>query len=144
MKLAVLTGAACLLGGCATVTTSPSQDVTVLTVPAGASCDLLRGGTLPVGTIVPTPGALRIGKSAKPTFIRCRLAEHADAEGVLEPSFQPLTLGNLLIGGLVGILVDIGTGAAARYPDAVTLILPRLDGRPIVPPVPDPPGGPVS
>ena len=51
------------------------------------------------------------------------IAPMADAVITLSSEFQAMTLGNVLIGGVVGIVVDAASGAAGRYPNSVTLTL---------------------
>ncbi|HEY8613198.1 MAG TPA: hypothetical protein VIL69_18180 [Roseomonas sp.] len=110
------------LSACATITTSPSQNLTVLTEPPGASCEIQRNNHH-VAVVNPTPGTARIGKSTRDTTISCTREGHMPAQATLSPEFQPVTLGNVLIGGVVGIIVDVSTGAVAKYPDSVQLTL---------------------
>lgn len=122
---------ALVLPGCATITTSTNQSFTVLTEPDGARCELRRGDVL-VAYVNPTPGTVQIGKSSRPMQVRCIREGHASAVMEVQPEFQPMFLGNILIGGLVGVIVDTSTGAIAYYPDTVRLAL-----APNVPPLPD-------
>ncbi|WP_426954828.1 hypothetical protein [Muricoccus radiodurans] len=122
LRLASLVGLA-FLPACATITTSPSQNVNVVTEPAGATCTFQRNGQT-VGVVNPTPGTVRIGKSSRNTTVSCTREGHLTTEAVLTPEFQPMFLGNILIGGVVGIIVDASTGAVSRYPDALQITLP--------------------
>lgn len=110
------------LSACATITTSPSQNLSVLTEPAGATCDIQRNGRH-VATVNPTPGTARIGKSTRETTVSCTREGHMPAQAVLSPEFQPVVLGNILLGGVVGLVVDASTGAMSKYPDSVQLTL---------------------
>ncbi|MBP0494125.1 hypothetical protein [Roseomonas indoligenes] len=121
LRLTALLGLV-FLSACATITTSPSQDLTVLTEPAGAACQMERGGQ-PVAQLAQTPGTVRIGKSTRETTVSCTKEGHLPAQAVLSPEFQPVVLGNILIGGIVGLVVDASTGAIAKYPDTVQLTL---------------------
>jgi hypothetical protein len=38
--------------------------------------------------------------------------------------FQAATLGNILIGGVIGVVVDAASGAMGTYPPSVAVILP--------------------
>lgn len=40
---------------------------------------------------------------------------YTDATGTISSDFETWTLGNVLIGGLVGLVVDWSTGAVNRY-----------------------------
>lgn len=114
------------LSACATITTSPSQNLSVLTEPAGATCEIQRNGRH-VATVNPTPGTARIGKSTSESTVSCTREGHLPAQAVLSPEFQPVVLGNILLGGVIGIIVDASTGAVAKYPDSVQLTLPPAD-----------------
>jgi hypothetical protein len=119
-KLFVLFACGFLVTGCATITTGTSHNLTVVTEPPGATCELRRGDDI-IGAVNPTPGSVRISKSTRDVTIRCQRTGMADAVVTLSPDFQAMTLGNILIGGVVGIIVDAASGAAGRYPNSVTL-----------------------
>jgi hypothetical protein len=119
-RIAALFACGFLVTGCATITTGTSHNLTVVTEPPGATCELRRGDEI-IGAVNPTPGSVRISKSTRDVIIRCRREGMADAVVTLSPEFQAMTLGNILIGGVVGIVVDAASGAAGRYPNSVTL-----------------------
>jgi len=142
-RLVALLGIA-VLPACATIVSSPSQDVAVLTEPPGAACTLARNGA-PVGAVLATPGTVRIGRSARETTVACTRDGHQPAQAALPPGFNPWFLGNILLGGIVGIVVDVSTGAVNRYPDEVRLALAANPAPPPPPPavttmdpIPDP------
>lgn len=110
------------LPACATITTGTSHNLTILTTPPGAACEIRRGGEV-VGAVNPTPGSVRISKSGREMQITCNRAGMEQAQLAVAPGFQAATLGNILLGGLVGIVVDGATGAAATYPSSVTLAM---------------------
>lgn len=121
-RCALLFALALGLPACATITTGTSHNLTVLTEPPGATCELRRGDEV-VGVVNPTPGSVRISKSSRDVIIRCRREGMADAVVTLSSELQAMTLGNILIGGVIGIAVDAASGAAGRYPNSVTLTL---------------------
>ncbi|MCR0984636.1 hypothetical protein [Roseomonas populi] len=121
LRLTALLGLV-FLSACATITTSPSQDLTVLTEPPGADCRIERNSNL-VATLEATPGQVRIGNSTRDTTVACAREGYTPAQAVLTPRFQPMLLGNALAGGVVGVIVDVSTGAAARYPDTVQMTM---------------------
>ena len=100
-KLFVLLGASLLCGGCATLTTSSSQTVTVQTDPPGAICEFMRDRAV-VGIVNPTPGTLLVSKSRLDMTIRCDKDGYLEATGAVGSRFQAMTFGNILFGGLVG------------------------------------------
>ena len=111
-----------LLPACATLTTGTNQTITVITEPTGAVCQLRRSGEV-VGIVNPTPGTIQVSKSSREIQISCTRAGHGEGVGTLAPEFQAMTLGNILIGGLIGIVVDASSGAVAQYPSTVTIAL---------------------
>lgn len=111
-----------LATGCATVTTGSSQTLTVSTIPDGATCLMLRDGET-VGAINGTPGSVTVDKDSDPINVECTLEGHQASSESVESKFQGATLGNVLIGGVIGIAIDAGSGAMNKYPSSVELIL---------------------
>lgn len=120
--LVVTAAAFSMLGGCATVTTGSDQAITVQTTPEGAKCLMTRDGKT-VGAISSTPGTVSVDKSRHPIQIQCEKPGHVVTTEVVESNFQGATLGNILIGGIVGIAIDAGSGAMNKYPSSIELVL---------------------
>lgn len=115
VRLAVLVlMASTLLGGCATLTTSASQTVTLTTEPPGAACTFKREGEV-IGIVNPTPGSLSVKKSHADIDVNCVKEGFLDAVGRVGSKFQAMTFGNILFGGIIGIVVDAASGATAEY-----------------------------
>jgi hypothetical protein len=113
---------AVLASGCATLTKGTSQAVTVDTDPSGATCTLTRGGK-PVAIVNPTPGSVPVDKAQGTIAVACNKQGYLEAAGNLASEFQAMTFGNILFGGVVGIVVDAASGAMHHYPDRVTITL---------------------
>ena len=111
------------VGSCSSITTGTTQTVTVITEPAGATCKLQRGGVL-IGMINATPGSISIDKSKDHVSVECEKREHLPGAAVLASDFQGMTLGNVLIGGIIGIGIDAASGAMHYYPPSVSVFLP--------------------
>ena len=107
---------------CATVTTGTSQTITVETEPPGAACRMTRGEET-VGAVNPTPGSVTIGKDKDEIEIRCEMPGYLTISRQLDSSFQGMTLGNVLLGGIIGIAVDAGSGAMHEYPASISVRL---------------------
>lgn len=120
-RLPVLLLALCL-PACATVTSGTSQGVTVVTEPPGATCELRRDGSV-VGVVNPTPGTVQISKSSRDMAIRCSRSGSFARVQVVQPEFQSMTVGNIPLGGVIGLAVDAASGAMAQYPATVTMVL---------------------
>jgi hypothetical protein len=121
LKAGVVLGAA-LLTGCATVTTGSKQSITLLSDPEGATCLMEREGET-IGAVSSTPGSVMVGKDKDPIDIACNKPGYLDGSRTVESTFQGATLGNVLIGGVIGIAIDAGSGAMNRYPESVELTL---------------------
>src|SRR5262245_14282593 len=119
---------AALCSGCATIVKGSSQPVIVKTNPTGASCDLSRQGKT-IAVVDATPGTVTVEKSKTDISIRCKKQGHVETNANLPSTFQAWSLGNILLGGLVGIAVDAGSGAINEYQTEilVTLMPERFD-----------------
>lgn len=119
---------ALITSGCATIVTGRSQGLTVKTDPPGANCDLTRKGKS-VGVVNPTPGTAQLGKSASALDVSCKKSGYLDTSAKLSSSLQGWTLGNVIFGGIVGIVVDAGTGAMHEYQSEISMkLLPESFG----------------
>jgi hypothetical protein len=71
-----------------------------------------------------TPGSISIDKSKDNVSVECEKAQHLPGASVLASDFQGMTLGNVLIGGIIGIGIDAASGAMHQYPPSVSVFLP--------------------
>ena len=110
---ALVAALAVALSGCASIVKGSSQTLAINTVPGiRAACTLSNGrGTWRVST----PGRVKVKRSADDMDVTCKAQGYEDASGSISSDFQTWTLGNLLIGGLVGLVVDWSTGAINDY-----------------------------
>jgi hypothetical protein len=111
-----------MLSGCATVVSSTTQTIGVNTDPEGADCQFTRKGVL-VGRVNPTPGTMQISKDYESVSVSCHKEGFDDTAGAIGSEFQAMTLGNILLGGLIGVAVDAASGAMTKYPEVVTFTL---------------------
>ena len=121
-RLPVLMLALATLSACATVTSGTDHTLLVESDPAGAACMLRRDGAN-IGAVNPTPSAIRISKSRHDITVNCEKAEHEPTSRTVTAGFQAMTLGNVLIGGVVGLAADLASGAAITYPESVKVVL---------------------
>lgn len=110
------------LSACATVSSGTDHTLLVESDPAGATCLLRRDGAN-IGAVNPTPNAIRISKSRHDISVNCEKADHEPTSRTVTASFQAMTLGNVLIGGVVGLAADLASGAAITYPESVKVVL---------------------
>ncbi len=108
------------LSGCATLVNGTSQTVTMSTTPPGASCTLDRMGTR-IGAISATPGSIRLDKSKNDLSVTCSKEGFQSATVAHAPSFGAATFGNIIAGGVIGVVVDAASGANYSYPDDIRI-----------------------
>ena len=111
-----------LSSGCATIVKGSSQTLMVDTKPPGATCVFDRKGEK-IGAVNPTPGSLVVEKSGEAIAVSCTKEGFQESSATLSAEFQPMTLGNILLGGVIGLIVDAASGAVAEYKPTVTLVL---------------------
>jgi hypothetical protein len=118
-------GTACVLlvptflGGCATVLSGRDQKIPITTDPMGASVQVDGGGTFT------TPAELNLARKDNHTLLVSMPGYHTEKVEVTK-SLNPAFLGNIIVGGVVGGVVDYFSGAAADLsPDKVHVVLKR-------------------
>lgn len=124
MKRAFFASAAMLLlAGCATVVSGTSQDLSVNTNPPGANCTVNRQGQK-IGQVSPTPGIAKVDKTRDDITLVCDKDGYQEATYIVRSGLETATLGNVFIGGLIGVGIDAATGANNHYdsPANVTLV----------------------
>lgn len=78
-----------------------------------------------VAIVNPTPGSIIVDKSSRSLDMRCTLDNHEPGQTSIPATADAMTLGNLLVGGVIGLAVDASTGAMNKYPSNVSLSLRR-------------------
>ena len=115
-------GLAGLVAACSTIVEGTDQTVTVTSEPEGAVCRLMREGEI-VGAINPTPGSIEVDRSNDDITVKCDLDGYLTSIGVLPSEFEGMTFGNILFGGIIGVVVDASTGAASQYPESINVVM---------------------
>lgn len=121
-RLMIAVGLLATTAACATVVGGTTQEVYVDTEPKGATCTVNRQGTA-IGFIKPTPGKTTLSRSKETVTLACNLEGYEQSNEVLVSSFTGATVGNILLGGLVGVAIDAASGANNKYPERVMVIL---------------------
>ena len=107
------------LGSCASIFSEKSQSISVNTGDVeDATCELFNGKGR---YVVNSPGMLVIGQSCDDLNYICRKKGYNEIKGIIAFNHKGSTAGNLVLGGGIGYLVDIGTGAACKYPETISL-----------------------
>ncbi|HEX8392174.1 MAG TPA: PEGA domain-containing protein [Longimicrobium sp.] len=106
--------AACLaLSGCATIVHGSKQSVTVASTPAGAQVMI---DNMNVGV---TPMSAQLSRKQEHT-VRITMAGYQPYDLKMQKTVDGWIAGNILFGGIPGLIVDAATGAMYKLtPDAV-------------------------
>lgn len=129
-----------LLTGCASITGSKNQPVSIQAVHTGkslegADCTL----TNDKGTwFAKTPGSVVVQKSGQDMVIRCEKDGVPAGSTTVASSANAGAWGNILFGGIIGYAVDAGTGAAFDYPTSLSVQMGQVIK--LEPPKPGPDG----
>ena len=110
------------LSGCATITQGAQQSVLFDTSPSGAVCSITREGNMLYADFT-TPRSLQIEKDKDDLVITCDKDGFRKTVIHTNSSFEGWTMGNLLLGGIIGLGVDAASGAINEYPSQVVVRL---------------------
>jgi hypothetical protein len=128
-----LFGALLLTTGCASIVDGSSQSLSVKTVSAGgdlsgAQCELDNNkGTW----FVNTPGSVTVHRSYDRLNVTCKEPGYTANVVAVDSSTKGMAFGNVLFGGLIGVGVDVGTGAAYDYPALITVPMQNSASSPV-------------
>jgi hypothetical protein len=125
MKREALIGlatATLMLPGCASIISGSSDEIGVATNPPGADCILYREGAN-IGRINPTPGKLVVSRSYNDITAKCNKEGYDEGAGTAGSGFNGWVLGNLVFGGLVGVVIDTATANATGYDSELLVTL---------------------
>jgi len=123
MKIFVVITSLFVLSGCASIISGVSQPVSIETrlngePVAGVACKLSSNkGTW----FVTTPGQVLLHRGFQDLSIACDKPGITPSISVAQSHVKALFFGNLLFGGLIGIAVDLGDGAAFDYDDLISV-----------------------
>ncbi len=108
--------------GCSTIVEGTSQDITLATVPSEAACTVQKNGVI-IATVNSTPGRVTVDKSSDDLAVVCNKEGFKETKGMLDSDLAAATFGNVIAGGLVGVVIDSATGASRKYDDSITVTL---------------------
>lgn len=108
------------LVGCATIIHGGRQNIPVKSYPSGASVSVNR-------IKVVTPGVINLSRAEPAVILKFEKEGYQPVEVTLIRTTDGWIWGNLFIGGLIGIAIDYGTGAAYQLsPNEVNVTLKSL------------------
>ncbi|MCP3917303.1 MAG: hypothetical protein GY711_17290 [bacterium] len=100
-----------LLASCASIVAGETTEVEVTTLPAGAAFN-----TGPLGVEGVTPATVELPNGEEVTFY-FELEGHEPASFVSDPRMSGWVVGNLLFGGLIGIIIDMSNSRSRIHSD---------------------------
>jgi hypothetical protein len=131
-SLAAAAALAPALSGCATIIKGEAQTVSVTSPPVyGARCAFFSDNRY-YGDLL-TPGAITLPRSGDDMSVVCTKHGFKDVSATVSPDFNFVTVGNVRVGVLVGVvglttgvIVDLDSGANHSYPHHIDLPMERL------------------
>ena len=111
-----------MLGACASIIEGTSQEIEVVTNPAGAAYDFIREGRN-VARVSKTPSAVTIKKTKHDITIHCELDGYHKATYQNKSGAAGATFGNIILGGGIGWAIDSASGSDNKYTSPVNLTL---------------------
>lgn len=115
-----------LLPGCASITGSSTQNISIQTrAPDGkevkeAQCDLInKRGTY----FLTTPGTIMISRSNDDLTVTCRKDGFENGRAGVVSNTKGSMFGNIILGGGIGAIVDHNNGSAYEYPSFVQVVM---------------------
>lgn len=118
-NLALLAVTAISLSACASIVQGSHQRVNLgSNMQSTGQCTLVDAKGHTYTTSV--PGSVDVSRGDGPLKVNCTV-QSAEGQKVVEETLEPWTLGNVLLGGVIGLGVDSYTGAYQKYPDDITI-----------------------
>ena len=118
-----------MVSGCASLTGSSNQSVSLETHEqtgeevVGASCELANNKGK---WLVSTPGSVSIHRSNDDLRVLCNKDSFDSAQSAVVSDTKSSMLGNILMpGGVIGAIIDHGTGSAYEYPTLIQIFMVR-------------------
>lgn len=108
------------LSACASVVSDNDTTTQIGSDPQPAKCTL--NGTDFTRTIT-TPGTIVLPSDAAPITVTCTADAHFATSYNLDTAMDGWILGNILIGGGIGFVIDAVRGAGQKYPSDITITL---------------------
>lgn len=113
-KLAITLLSISLLSACASIFTGTSQDISVNT-PGCPSAQCTLANNEGSWSIDKTPGTVAVTKDSTTLVIECKTNDSVPVVTTINADYEGIVWGNILLGGLIGLFIDMGTGAINKY-----------------------------
>ena len=125
LKLLLSVTALISLVGCASITGSSSQNISITSKDkdrqvSGVACELSNSKGK---WFISTPGSLQIGRSNDELMVICKKEGLDTGMASVESDTKAGMIGNIIFGGGIGAIIDHNTGAAYEYPNTVEVLM---------------------
>jgi len=116
------------LCGCASIVSGTKQTLLITTPPTtGANCVLTNSAGM---WTVSSPGSVTVKKTRQNIVITCTKDGWQEGFAAIPANYEDSTTGNIIAGGIIGLAVDVSTGAVTKYPNAFEVRMMPLPGIP--------------
>ena len=115
-----------VISSCSTLTKNPQTPLTILTVCAGSSKPVAAKCIISNPYIhkeVITPSVVAIERSSHDINIACSIDDKVFGEAIITSNTDLDVTGNILIGGIIGVVTDFISGNAYEYQPKIQLLL---------------------
>jgi hypothetical protein len=114
-----------LLTGCASIVNGTNQVVSVDVrnkgeIVSGATCKLENDKGV---FYVTTPGTVTVHRAYNDLTVKCQKENMPSGVTTSKSSTKGMAYGNILFGGIIGIIVDMNDGAAYDYPSVISVLM---------------------
>jgi len=128
-RVAIIASAV-LATGCASITGSSDQTISVEACEnagqvSGAMCELDNDKGK---WFVSAPGSTRIARSNENLIVTCKKEGLKPGTMTVESSTKGSMAGNILFGGIIGVIIDHNSGAAYEYPTLIQVLMGQSGG----------------
>jgi hypothetical protein len=120
LRLVAAIAASMSLSACASIVSDNTSTTYLDTDPEKARCEL-HGQDFK--RVVETPNSISLPAKAAPLTISCSADGYKTASGNLDTEMDGWIFGNLIFGGIVGVVVDVARGAGQKFPPKMTVVL---------------------
>jgi hypothetical protein len=126
LSAAILCASLLVLNGCASMTGSPAQSVSMQARDqagnevVGAACELTNNKGK---WFITTPGSATIVRSNDDMQVLCNKPGHQPGRAAVVSAIKGAMFGNILLGGGIGALIDHNSGAAYEYPSFIQVLM---------------------
>lgn len=107
------------VSGCASIVSGTTQNVNIATMPADEKSNCTLHDEKSTYQAI-TPTLVTVKKGDGPLKVSCE-SPSQKGETTIPETLDPWYLGNILLGGVIGLVVDGANGAYQKYPEQITV-----------------------